>query len=132
MTDNVKIMFENETLINASPATVSRCGIIYVSQSDLGWTSIVQAWAKRSDSEPELLKKKQVILQCFYRYMGDNETPADAGKMFDFLSRKVEPVMNIVIAGVARACCTCNHQWRCWMHVFVDVVIPWLLTIVVV
>ena len=38
MTDNTKIMFENETLINASPATVSRCENIYVSQSDLGWT----------------------------------------------------------------------------------------------
>ena len=48
MTDNVKIMFENETLINASPATVSRCGIIYVSQSNLGWTPIAQAWAKRN------------------------------------------------------------------------------------
>jgi dynein heavy chain len=43
MTDNVKITFENETLINASPATVSRCGIIYVSASELGWTPLVQA-----------------------------------------------------------------------------------------
>ena len=34
MTDNTKIMFENETLVNASPATVSRCGIIYVSDTD--------------------------------------------------------------------------------------------------
>ena len=44
MTDNVKIMFENETLLNASPATVSRCGIIYVSASDLGWTPLVKSW----------------------------------------------------------------------------------------
>ena len=106
MTDNVKIMFENETLINASPATVSRCGIIYVSQSDLGWTPIVQAWAKKGDAtEPELLKKKAVLLKQFYIYMGDDETPADAGKMFSFLKRIVAPVMNVVIAGVARACC---------------------------
>jgi dynein heavy chain len=34
MTDNVKIMFEVETLVNASPATVSRAGIIYVSETD--------------------------------------------------------------------------------------------------
>jgi dynein heavy chain len=106
MTDNVKIMFENETLINASPATVSRCGIIYVSQSDLGWTSIIQAWAKKPDpSDPEVLKNKQILLKYFYRYMGDNETPADPGKMFEFLTREVAPVMNVVIAGVARACC---------------------------
>ena len=30
MTDNVKMMFEVETLVNASPATVSRAGIIYI------------------------------------------------------------------------------------------------------
>ena len=36
MTDNVKIMFEVETLRNASPATVSRAGIIYVSRRT--WT----------------------------------------------------------------------------------------------
>ena len=35
MTANVKIMFEVETLVNASPATVSRAGIIYVSDTDL-------------------------------------------------------------------------------------------------
>ena len=35
MTDNVKLMFEVENLNNASPATVSRVGIIYVSESDL-------------------------------------------------------------------------------------------------
>jgi dynein heavy chain, axonemal len=35
MTPNVKIMFEVETLVNASPATVSRAGIIYVSETDL-------------------------------------------------------------------------------------------------
>ena len=33
MTDNVKAMFEVEALVNASPATVSRAGIIYVSDT---------------------------------------------------------------------------------------------------
>jgi dynein heavy chain, axonemal len=105
MTDNVKIMFENETLINASPATVSRCGIIYVSQSNLGWTPIAQAWAKRNPKKDnELLKQKAILLKNFYKYMGDNETPDDAGKLFDFIARKVKPVMPVVIAGSLRAC----------------------------
>ena len=42
MTDNVKIMFEVKTLDNASPATVSRAGIIYVSETDLDWA--LEAW----------------------------------------------------------------------------------------
>jgi len=37
MTDNCKMTFEVENLNNASPATVSRCGIIYVSTTDLSW-----------------------------------------------------------------------------------------------
>jgi len=37
MSDNVKLIFENESLKNASPATVSRAGIVYISEEDLGW-----------------------------------------------------------------------------------------------
>ena len=44
MTDNVKLMFEVEDLRNASPATVSRAGVIYVSDSDLDWIALVDAW----------------------------------------------------------------------------------------
>lgn len=35
MLDTVKMVFEAENLNNASPATVSRCGQIYVSPDDL-------------------------------------------------------------------------------------------------
>lgn len=37
MTPQMKAFFEPENLANASPATVSRAGIIYVSSSELGW-----------------------------------------------------------------------------------------------
>lgn len=44
MLSSMKIMFEPENLNNASPATVSRAGIIYVSATDLGWIPIIDAW----------------------------------------------------------------------------------------
>lgn len=44
MTDNCKMVFEVENLNNASPATVSRCGIVYVSESDLSWEPLIQTW----------------------------------------------------------------------------------------
>lgn len=47
MTDNTKMMFEIENLNNASPATVSRCGIIYVSTTDLSWKPLIDAWLKK-------------------------------------------------------------------------------------
>ena len=44
MTDNTKMVFEVETLDNASPATVSRCGIVYVSETDLNWEPLIHTW----------------------------------------------------------------------------------------
>jgi dynein heavy chain len=40
----MKAMFEPENLANASPATVSRAGIIYVSDVELGWKPPVVSW----------------------------------------------------------------------------------------
>ncbi|MEM7807765.1 MAG: AAA family ATPase, partial [Planctomycetota bacterium] len=44
MTDNVKLVFEVEDLRNASPATVSRAGVIAVSDKDLDWQPVLAAW----------------------------------------------------------------------------------------
>ena len=54
---NVTLHFEVEDLRNASPATVSRAGIIYVSANDLGWKPMVASYldARRSP-EAELLR----------------------------------------------------------------------------
>lgn len=46
MSDTTKMTFEVENLNNASPATVSRCGIIYVSDTDLFWRPLVDTWCK--------------------------------------------------------------------------------------
>ena len=58
---NVTLHFEVEDLRNASPATVSRAGIIYVSEADLGWKPYVTSWlASRTkdgkDLEPSVEK----------------------------------------------------------------------------
>lgn len=44
MTDNTKMVFEVENLNNASPATVSRVGIIYVDPINLGWKPYLDQW----------------------------------------------------------------------------------------
>lgn len=46
MIDNCKMTFEVENLDNASPATVSRCGIIYISPPDLNWEPLFDTWCK--------------------------------------------------------------------------------------
>ena len=57
MTSEMKAVFEPENLINASPATVSRMGIIYVSGSVLGWYPLAVSWLQtRRDKERDNLK----------------------------------------------------------------------------
>lgn len=57
MTPQMKAMFETENLNNASPATVSRAGIIYVSATELGWRPVVASWLQtRPEAEAAALR----------------------------------------------------------------------------
>jgi dynein heavy chain len=88
MTDNVKIMFEVETLVNASPATVSRAGIIYVSETDLDWAPVLEAWVrKRADAD------YQTFLRSLIEKWIGTCSPSDPGPCFDFLQRNLSEVM---------------------------------------
>ena len=44
----MKCLFEVNDLAVASPATVSRIGVVYVTPSDLGWLPFVHSWAARA------------------------------------------------------------------------------------
>jgi dynein heavy chain len=44
----MKCLFEVNDLAVASPATVSRIGVVYMTPSDLGWFPYAQSWVKRA------------------------------------------------------------------------------------
>ena len=43
----LRMLFEVQDLAVASPATVSRCGMVYLSFDNLHWTLYVQSWLEK-------------------------------------------------------------------------------------
>ncbi|KAK8888098.1 hypothetical protein M9Y10_039159 [Tritrichomonas musculus] len=53
LSSHVKMMFEVDDLSQASPATVSRCGMIYFDPTSLPWTAIADSWLQIHNNEKE-------------------------------------------------------------------------------
>lgn len=44
----MRMLFEVQDLAVASPATVSRCGMVYIASEELGWRPAIQTWIERT------------------------------------------------------------------------------------
>ena len=58
----VILLFETEDLSTASPATVSRVGIVYCDYDKLGWKPYFQSWLKQKISQVDL-KNEDIFLK---------------------------------------------------------------------
>ncbi|XP_034008681.1 dynein heavy chain 8, axonemal-like [Trematomus bernacchii] len=72
-----KLVFEVHNMDNASPATVSRVGMVFMSSSALSWQPILQGWAhKRNAREAEsILTLYDKIFEDAYLFMKQNLKP---------------------------------------------------------
>jgi dynein heavy chain len=51
----MRMVFEINSLANATPATVSRAGILYINESDIGWRPMVETWLQATKMD-ELIR----------------------------------------------------------------------------
>uniref|UniRef100_A0A674HTA8 Dynein axonemal heavy chain 17 n=1 Tax=Taeniopygia guttata TaxID=59729 RepID=A0A674HTA8_TAEGU len=65
LTPTMRLIFEISHLRTATPATVSRAGILYINPTDLGWSPIVASWIETRTVKSE----KAALMILFDKYL---------------------------------------------------------------
>ncbi|XP_055549943.1 dynein axonemal heavy chain 6 [Wyeomyia smithii] len=68
LTSWVHMVFEVQDLAQASPATVSRCGMVYLDPLHLGWSPLIVSWLETVEEHHLDLDLKEHIMLLFQRY----------------------------------------------------------------
>jgi len=67
------MIFEVGDLSQASPATVSRCGMVYVDPTELGWLPYVRSWLDKLKNEviQNSTELKSYLMMLFENYVDE-------------------------------------------------------------
>ena len=85
VTPEMKLIFEISNLRTATPATVSRAGILYINPGDLGWNAYVTSWIETREN-PSIKANLTILFDRYIPIMQDT-----ISKRF----KKITPIANI-------------------------------------
>jgi len=71
LSEAMRMVFEINSLKNATPATVSRAGILYINETDIGWRPFVDSWLQKRDALglDSTGNEKEALPQLFDKYI---------------------------------------------------------------
>ncbi|KAH8387117.1 hypothetical protein KR093_004852, partial [Drosophila rubida] len=93
----IHMLFEVQDLLQASPATVSRCGMVYVDPGDLGWIPLVDTWRELDMS----LKLPPALAEFLYQlFIGYFE------KALKIERKRASYTIHQVLGSKVRLCCS--------------------------
>jgi dynein heavy chain len=102
MSNQMSLLFEVLTLDVASPATVSRAGMVYLDVEDLGWKPYTHTWIHKNFEDKELIEFYQSL---FEKYVGP---------LLDFVAREVKELVsqnqNSAVHSLCRLFSTFNSE----------------------
>lgn len=96
-----RMLFEVQDLRVASPATVSRCGMVYLTPDDLPWRPLLQSWMKTSIKAEGLLSEKQ---QEYLEELFENFVDVALEKL-----QKLKHMEVLTVAANQSIKCICNY-----------------------
>jgi dynein heavy chain, axonemal len=82
MGSNMTMMFEPMDLLVASPATVSRCGMVYMQPHELGWQPLFTSWKNK--------------LPAFFRMEGNEKLLSAIDELVEII---VQPLLSFIRDG---------------------------------
>ncbi|RNF12557.1 dynein heavy chain 9, axonemal isoform 2 [Trypanosoma rangeli] len=91
LTDSMRMIFEVSHLRNASPATVSRAGVVFINESDLSWGPFKDKWIATRD------KREGTMFDSLF----DKYVPF----VFEFWKRSMRPIVSIMDINVVQTIC---------------------------
>ena len=92
LTSSMRLLLEINHMLHCSPATVSRGGVIYLHDDDIGWQPGVESWIQ----ELEEKQLQPVLIELFARYME---------KSLDYVRRNFKQVTPLVYVNIAQTVC---------------------------
>ncbi|XP_076764569.1 dynein heavy chain at 16F [Xylocopa sonorina] len=81
-TPYMRMLFEVMDLAQASPATVSRCGMVYVDPTELKWMPFVKSWVETIPDNIVKNEHRLQIIELFQKYFEDGLVFCNRNCMF--------------------------------------------------